>query len=75
MLDKSLQKDYKLEATYSQEQDCSDPSDEGYQFLRITTEDGGGGPFYILETKRWAFDNVQDLIDLMDEFIEKHGKI
>ena len=70
-----LQKDYKLEATYSQTDDCSSSSDEGYQFLRIFTENGGGGDFFILETKRWAFDDPQELLDIINEFVEKHGRI
>ena len=70
-----LQKDYSLKATYSQTQDGSDPSDEGYQFLRMKTDDCGGGTFYILQTKRWAFNNLEELLDLINEFIEKHGRI
>lgn len=70
-----LQKEYNLSATYSQTQDGGDPSDEGYQFLRIATDECGGGPYFILETKRWAFDNPQELLDIINEFIETHGSI
>ena len=70
-----LQKDYKLEATYSQTDDCSSSSDEGYQFLRIKTDECGGGSYFVLETNRWAFDDPQELIDLINEFVKKNEKI
>lgn len=43
---------------YSQEADTCDPSD--LQELKVFTQDGGGGPFLILQTARWAL-GLEDL--------------
>ncbi|HUU87417.1 MAG TPA: hypothetical protein VMX17_06655 [Candidatus Glassbacteria bacterium] len=66
----SLQKEYTLKATFSQNSDCVGGKDD-YQFLRIKVADGGGGPFFIMETKRWSFDSPDDLYKLLKEFEEK----
>jgi hypothetical protein len=67
-------KSYELKLTASQEQDCEDPGDEP-QFLEIFTGNGGGGDYFILKTERWAFDSPQEFFDLINEFIEAHGRI
>ncbi len=71
----SLEKEYHLKATFSQGSDGADPGDEGYQFLRISADDCGGGSFFVIETKRWAFDDPQEVMDLLEEFQEKLKKI
>lgn len=63
-----------LELTFTQDNDCVE-CDNGGQFLTIKTADGGGGDFYILETKRWSFDNIEELIRILYVFKEKHEKI
>ena len=50
---------------YTQEAD--DNSSE-VQLLEISTEDAGGGAYYILKTERWAFDNLNDLIKVLQDF-------
>ena len=45
------------------------------QYLTIKTDNGGGGDFYVIETKRWAFDTVEEIIELLNQFKEKHLKI
>lgn len=35
------------------------------QVITIKQEDAGGGPFWIIETDRWAFDSVEDLVELL----------
>jgi hypothetical protein len=61
-----------LEMTYTQEADCC-TSEE--QYLTIKTDNGGGGDFFVIETKRWAFDTIEELISTLNEFKEKHDKI
>jgi hypothetical protein len=31
------------------------------QHLVIKSRDAGGGPYYIIETERWAFDSIAEL--------------
>lgn len=73
----NLQREYKLEATFSQELDCQDPgtNQDGYQFLTISTTNEAGGTFYIMNTRRWAFDDIQEVIDLLKEFKDEHEKL
>lgn len=56
-----------LKATYTQPDDLSC----NYQELTIFTDDAGGGKYFVIQTERWAFDNVDELIDLILNFKEK----
>jgi hypothetical protein len=47
--------------TYEQEPDCCDGTSDYAQHLMVTTQDGGGGAYIILQTERWAIDR-DDLI-------------
>lgn len=55
----------KVSIEYTQE---ADSNSYGFQFLEISTEDAGGGVYYILKTERWAFDNLNDLIKVLNDF-------
>lgn len=63
-----------FEITFTQDNDCVEGGDLG-QFLKIKTADGGGGDFFIIETERWSFDNIEEFIRLLYIFKEKHDKI
>ena len=65
-----LSQEFKV--TFAQDADCQTTED---QFLTIKTDNGGGGDFYVIETKRWAFDTVEEIIELLNQFKEKHLKI
>jgi len=59
-----------FEMTFTQDSDCCD---SGFgQFLKIKTQNGGGGDFFIIETERWAFDNIAELITVLKKFQMKH---
>lgn len=62
-----------FEMTFTQEADCCDSGDG--QFLKIKTENGGGGDFYVIETERWAFDNIPELVTILMRFYTKHQQI
>lgn len=55
----------KVSVEYTQE---ADSNSDGLQFLEISTEDAGGGIYYVLKTDRWAFDNLNDLIKVLNDF-------
>jgi hypothetical protein len=61
-----------LEITFTQEADCCSIEE---QYLTIKTENGGGGDFYVIETKRWSFDTIEEIIDTLTQFKNKHLKI
>jgi hypothetical protein len=60
----------KLNATYIQKGDCGMSGDD-FNDIKISTFDGGGGIYYVLETERWAFNDVDELIKLLNDFKER----
>lgn len=63
-----------LSANYIQEADCWQPSNE-YQQLKISTADGGGGVYFVIETKRWAFNNINELIKTLEDFVNRTNEL
>ena len=61
-----------LKMTFTQDSDCT--TDEE-QYLTIFTDNGGGGDFFVIETKRWSFDNIEDFIRILYEVKKNHDKI
>jgi hypothetical protein len=61
-----------FEMTFTQNADCCDSKD---QFLTIKTQNGGGGDFFVIETERWAFDNIPELVTTLMRFYTKHKLI
>jgi hypothetical protein len=59
-----------FEMTFTQDSDCCDSGDG--QFLKIKTQNGGDGDFFIIETERWAFDNIAEFITVLKKFQMKH---
>lgn len=71
-----VQKEYELKVYLSQEPDCCQPSDEDdYQELTIEHHNGGGGIFYTISTRRWAFETSEELMDQINEFIDKFKRL
>ena len=52
--------------TYSQNNDSNQES--GIQQLKLSISDAGGGHYYVLETERWAIDDIDELIKLLNDF-------
>jgi hypothetical protein len=55
--------------TFSQESNCIDGGDMEEITIRCESDigiDRDGGCFYVIETKRWAIDSVDDLKELFD---------
>lgn len=62
-----------FQMTFTQDSDCCDSGDG--QFLTIKTQNGGGGDFYVIETQRWAFDSITELIMTLKRFEAAHSLI
>jgi hypothetical protein len=58
--------------TFTQDKDCCSGEE---QFITIKTQNGGGGDFFVIETQRWAFDSIEDLVNLLTQFKDKHDRI
>jgi hypothetical protein len=50
------------EKNVEQEGDCgsSEP-----QNLRLSMTDGGGGAYFVIETERWAFSDIDELVEML----------
>ena len=72
MSDKPFVISQEFKITFTQDADCSSTED---QFITIKTDNGGGGDFFVIETQRWAFDCIEDLVRILYEFKNKHDKI
>jgi len=57
---------------YCQDSDDCDTSDAGQEII-ITADDGGAGKYLVIETKRWAMDNIEELVALLKDASERLG--
>ena len=57
-----------MKAEYTQDVDSCDYQSNGYQSLFLKTDDAGDGKFFIIETTRWAFDSIDELISVLKDF-------
>lgn len=57
-----------VEISYYQEPDCESSKDSDYQVLRLKTANNGVGRFIFMETSRWAFDEIDDIIKILEDF-------
>lgn len=48
-----------------------DSRNEALQIIDIETVDDGAGAYYIIRTDRWAFDNIDELIELLGRVPDK----
>lgn len=62
-----------LSAVYTQLADEADESGNGDQMFTISTEDAGAGIYYVVSTQRWAIDEIDDLIHILQDFKSKLG--
>ena len=72
MKNKPIIIEQEFEMTFTQDKDCCSSED---QFITIKTQNGGGGDFFVIETQRWAFDCIEDLVEVLYQFKGKHDRI
>jgi len=58
-----------IRVIYSQDADCC--SDGEPQTIEVFTQDGGAGKYFVIKTDRWAFDRIDELIELLNNFKQK----
>lgn len=71
MTESKLPRLEKLRATYVQESDYMETSENDLQVIEFSTEDAGGGPYFFIKTDRWAFDNPDELLRLVSDFEQR----
>lgn len=58
--------------TYLQNSDCTE-EDENVQSITISTRNNGVGRFINIKTENWSFDDVDELIKLIEDFKKRAG--
>lgn len=53
-----------ISITYTRE--CDESND--WQLLKVFTNDNGAGKFIVFQTERWALDNIEELIEILNDF-------
>jgi hypothetical protein len=59
--------------TYMQDEDDNDETGLGSQELVIAAHDGGAGKYLSIETKRWAVNTVEELIETLRDAARRLG--
>jgi hypothetical protein len=47
---------------------------EGYRFLEIGTEEKDSGRVFVLRTERWEFNNREDIVQVLGDFLGRVGE-
>jgi hypothetical protein len=59
-----------ISITYTQE--C-DESSQDIQELKVFMEDNGSSKYIVFQTERWAIDNIDELVEILNDFKLKAG--
>ena len=60
---------FSISAVYTQDADSC--SNETCHELELKTDDAGGGMYYVLSTKRWAFESVDEIVGIIEDFLKR----
>lgn len=55
----------KMKCRYVQECDLNE---NDYQELRVSIRSHGTGNYFVIKTKRWTFDSIDELIKVLNDF-------
>lgn len=64
-------KDQRIEMKYFQDADSCDEETEEMQELKMWTEDSGGGSYVVMSTRRWAFEDMDEAIEMLKDFYNR----
>jgi hypothetical protein len=62
-----------LSFTFAQDNDCCDDGSVG-QDLIVKSQDGGGGKYLVIETRRWAIDSIDEFVELLKQVKDAMGE-
>jgi len=55
-----------MKATYTQKADSNDNNE--FQELKIRTRNAGAENYFVIETERWSFDDLDEFIKILKDF-------
>jgi hypothetical protein len=53
-------------------QEC-DESSQDWQSIKMFTNDNGACKYIVFQTERWAIDNIDELVEILNDFKLKAG--
>lgn len=59
---------FRTRSVYTQEKDTWSYSEKEHQSISLEKIESGNGHYFILKSKRWAFDDLKELTDLIERF-------
>lgn len=60
---------FSISVVYTQEVDsCSNGT---CHELELKTDDAGGGIYYVMSTDRWAFESVEEITSIIEDFLRR----
>jgi len=68
---------YEMQIKYTQPADGNDDTGDDIQELRVKTETNHGSEddyYFVIETYRWAFDEIDEVIELLKDFKNRFKK-
>ena len=68
---------YDMQIKYTQPADGNDDTGDDIQELRVKTETNHGSEddyYFVIETNRWAFDEIDEVIELFKDFKNRFKK-
>lgn len=65
---------FELKAQYLQNADTCCETGSEINELNISTINVGDGEYYCIETSRWCFDDINDLVKTLTDFKERFEK-
>lgn len=60
---------FEMTANYLQKGDTCSTNE--FNELKIETQNGGDGSYYVISTERFAFDSPSELIEILNDFIKR----
>ena len=60
---------FEMSANYLQKGDSCTKNE--INELKIETQDGGDGAYYVISTERFAFDKPEELIEILNDFVRR----
>lgn len=60
---------FSISAVYTQDADSC--SNETCHELKLKTDNAGGGTYYVMSTKRWAFESVEEIVGIIEDFLKR----
>ena len=71
-LNDEVQVETEIKTTYSQDSDGEQMNGEKFQYIEVEIANTGGDDYFVLKTDRWAINEIDDIIPILENFKKKY---